>query len=57
MSANALWNLHDAIMAGEHPNNCPDCGADGWSPSADAFEATGRLVCENCADEAMEKIK
>lgn len=27
MSARALWNLHDAIMAGEQPTDCPDCGA------------------------------
>jgi len=52
----ALWNLHDAIMAGEGTNDCPDCGADEWSPSAEAYETTGRLVCEYCADAAMEAV-
>lgn len=56
MSARALWNLHDALMAGECPNDCPDCGADEWSPSAEAFETTSRLVCEHCADAAMEAV-
>ncbi len=56
MSALALWNLHDAVMAGECPNDCPDCGADEWSPSAEAYETTGRLVCEHCADAAMETL-
>lgn len=51
----ALWKLHDAVMAGECPTDCPDCGADEWSPSAEAFEATGRLVCEDCADAALEQ--
>lgn len=41
MSARALWNLHDAVMVGEQPSDCPDCGADEWSPSAEAFETTG----------------
>lgn len=51
----ALWNLHDAVMAGEAPADCPDCGADEWSPSAEAFETTGRIVCEDCADACMEQ--
>ncbi|MGU3457258.1 hypothetical protein ACLBV5_13200 [Brevundimonas sp. M1A4_2e] len=55
MTARALWNLHDALMAGEFPNDCPDCGADEWSPSVEAFETTGRLVCEDCAEAAMEQ--
>ena len=55
MTARGLWNLHDAVMAGECPNDCPDCGADEWSPSVEAYETTGRLVCEHCADAAMEQ--
>ena len=55
MTARALWNLHDAVIADGCPNDCPDCGADEWSPSAEAYETTGRLVCEHCADAAMEK--
>lgn len=54
MSASAMWNLHEAVMAG-CPNDCPDCGAEEWSPSAEAYEQTGRLVCEDCADAAIEK--
>ena len=51
----ALWNLHNAVMAGDCPTDCPDCGADEWSPSAEAFETTGRMVCEDCAEAAMER--
>ena len=51
----ALWKLHDAVMDRECTTDCPDCGTDEWSPSAEAFEATGRLVCDHCADAALEK--
>lgn len=36
---------------------CAGCGARGddfASPSVEAFEVTGELYCEDCADEAIE---
>jgi len=37
---------------------CADCGATGddfGSPSVEAFELTGELYCEDCADAAIER--
>ena len=55
MTAGTLWNLHDEMASRSGPDACPECGADEWSPSAEAFETIGRLVCEDCAEAAMEQ--
>jgi len=37
---------------------CAECGADGedfGSPNVEAFEVTGEIVCEDCAEGILER--
>lgn len=39
-------------------SSCAECGASGdefLSPNVEAFEVTGELVCEDCADAVLER--
>lgn len=37
------------------PECCARCGEDDFSPSVEAFEMSGEICCENCADEIFEE--
>lgn len=39
-------------------SSCVECGADGddfGSPNVEAYELTGDLVCEDCAEGVLER--
>jgi len=36
-------------------NTCNRCGEEDFSPVVEAFELSGELVCEVCADEIFEE--
>ena len=38
----------------EKKENCSRCGEDEFSPNIEAFELSGEIVCENCAEEIFE---
>lgn len=44
-----------AILIGsEEEGECEECGDRHVSPSVEAFEQFGRVLCEECADAALE---
>ena len=43
-----VWRLHDAMFA--HRGDCDVCGEAEYSPSLEAFEMTGKLICSDCFD-------
>lgn len=46
-----LWRLHDT-MAAPHTPGCAICGDDDeFSPNVEAFERSGKLICDACADD------
>lgn len=48
-----LWNLHDACTDPDRSGECQNCGESEFSPNAEAFEVTGRLLCSLCAEDAL----
>ena len=44
----------DALPS-EKKEVCQRCGEDEFSPHIEAFEMSGEIVCENCADEIFEE--
>ena len=37
------------------PNECETCGEDDFSPNIEAFEISGQIVCDECAEEIFEQ--
>ncbi len=35
-------------------NQCPKCGEDNCSPNVEAFEISGEIICDGCAEEVFE---
>jgi formylmethanofuran dehydrogenase subunit E len=35
-------------------NQCETCEEDEFSPNIEAFEISGKIVCDDCADEIFE---
>lgn len=39
----------------ELPQGCQDCGEHDFSPNIEAFEISGRIVCDECAEEIFQQ--
>lgn len=35
---------------------CPKCGEPDFSPSVEAYEATGQVMCAHCAEDIFESL-
>jgi hypothetical protein len=46
-----VHRFEDACMEG---GACERCGEDEFSPNIEAFEMSGELLCDNCAEEVFE---
>lgn len=50
-----VWRMMDAIFDMSRPAGCAVCGeADEFSPNVEAFEVSGKLVCDECAEEIID---
>ena len=53
MSAALMWEFYDAVHA--HPGGCEICGDDDeFRPNIEAFEETGKVMCDSCFDAHCE---
>ncbi len=50
------WRLHDAMQA-DRTGCCAHCDEpfEDETPNVEAFEITGQLLCDLCAEAAMEE--
>ena len=39
----------------KHAECCETCGDDDFSPNVQAFEISGKILCDECADEVFEE--
>ena len=56
--AKVRWNMHDAMLGrtASGGGGCEHCGeTDEFSPNVEAFELSGELVCDDCADTVFEE--
>jgi formylmethanofuran dehydrogenase subunit E len=50
---NEFQALKDKVAANQE--QCSSCGEDDFSPNIEAFELTGEILCDLCAEEAFEE--
>jgi formylmethanofuran dehydrogenase subunit E len=51
---NTLFNLMDAMAIPR--GGCETCGEVEFSPNVEAFEETGQIMCDECAEALFEEI-
>ncbi len=51
----AKCNPKRGKKAGEYPAGCQTCGEEDFSPNIEAFEISGKILCDECAEEVFEE--
>lgn len=62
MHTQTPWRLMDALLGRtvahlndpSAPTGCAHCGEDEFSPNVEAFELSGEVVCDDCAEQVFE---